>query len=121
MAIYCMESAQLSCTIYTDYQKAVRIANDPSLLHSIGRKGNLPLFQTLLASLHRPSNIRLVHIEAHGDVKKQLQWTRPQWENYYADLIAKNLKSAFSYDHLEMDLLPMEQLIRSSSEWHWAH
>ena len=56
----------------------------------MGREGDLPLFQYLLASLHRLPNIRLVHVKAHGDVKKQLQWTRPQWGNYYADLIAKN-------------------------------
>jgi len=75
-----------------------------------GPRGDLPLFQYLLTSLHRLPNIRLVHVKAHGDVKKQLQWTRPQWGNYYADLIAKNQESAFSYDHLEMDLLPIEQL-----------
>jgi len=120
MAIYCMESAQLSGTIYTDYHKAVRIANDPSLLHSMGRKGNPPLFQYLLPSLHRLPNVRLVHVKAHEDVKKQLQWTRPQWGNCYADLIAKNQESAFSYDHVEMDLLPIEQLVWSSSPWHWA-
>ena len=85
-----MESAQLSGTIYTDYQKAVRIVNDPTLLHSMGREGDLPLFQYLLSALQRLPNIRLVHVKAHGDIKKQLQWTRPQWGNYYADLIAKN-------------------------------
>ena len=121
MAIYCMESAQLSGTIYTDYQKAVRIVNDPTLLHSMGREGDLPLFQYLLSALQRLPNIRLVHVKAHGDIKKQLQWTRPQWGNYYADLIAKNQESAFSHDHLEMDLFPIEQLVRSSSPWHWVH
>ena len=35
--------------------------------------------------------------------------------------IAKNQETAFSNDHLEMELLPIEQLIRTSSTWHWAH
>jgi len=87
----------------------------------MGREGDLPLFQYLLAALQRLPNIRLVHVKAHGDIKKQLQWTRPQWGNYYVDLIAKNQESAFSYDHLEMDLLPIEQTVRSSSPWHWVH
>ena len=85
----------------------------------MGREGDLPLFQFLIVLLKRHPNIRLVHVKAHGDVKKQLQWTRPQWSNYYADLIAKNQETAFSNDHLEMDLLPIEQLVRTSSPWYW--
>ena len=77
MAIHCMESAQLSGTIHTDYQTAVRIVNDPTLLHSMGREGDLPLFQYLLSALQRLPNIQLAHVKAHGDLKKQLQWTRP--------------------------------------------
>ena len=122
LAIHCMESAQLTGTIHTDYQKAVRVANDPTLLHSMGREGDLPLFQYLSLQLHRNPRIHLVHVKAHGDIKKCLQWTRPQWGNYYADFIAKNQESAFSTNHhTEMNLVPMEQLVRTHSPWHWLH
>jgi len=37
-------------------------------------------------------------------------------------LIAKDQESAFSINHhTEMDLLPMEQLVRAHSPWHWLH
>jgi len=42
--IHCIQSASLTVTVYTDYQKAVRVANDPNLLHSMCREDNLPLF-----------------------------------------------------------------------------
>jgi len=51
VAIHCMELAQLSGTIYSDYHKVVRIANDPTLLHSMGCEGDLPLFQYLIVLL----------------------------------------------------------------------
>jgi hypothetical protein len=120
LAIHCMESAQLTGTVYTDYQKAARVANNPSLLHSMGREGDLPLFQYLIMQLNRNPRIRLEHVKAHGDIKKCQKWSRPQWGNYYADLIAKNQESAFSVNHhTEMDLLPLEQLVRTHSSWHW--
>jgi len=99
LAIHCMESVQLTGTINTDYQKAVRVADTPILLHSMGREGDLPLFQYLSLQLQRNPRIHLVHVKAHGDIKKCLQWTRPQWGNYYADLIAKNQESGISHLH----------------------
>jgi len=46
IVIHCMESASLkNDNVHTDYQKAVRVANNPCLLHSMGREGDLPLFQ----------------------------------------------------------------------------
>jgi len=68
-----MEPASLTGTVYTDYQKAARIANDPTLLHSMGREGELPLLQYLLVLLKRNPNIHLAHVKAHGDIKEQLQ------------------------------------------------
>jgi hypothetical protein len=61
-----MESAQLTGTVYTDYQKAARVANNPSLLHSMGRDGDLPLFQYLILQLNRNPRIQLEHVKAHG-------------------------------------------------------
>ena len=85
-----MVVANLSGIIYTDFQKAVKVANAPTLLHKMGREGNLPLFQFLLMLLQRNPQIQLVHVKAHWDIKKCLNWTRPQWGKYYADLLAKN-------------------------------
>jgi len=117
-----MKSALLTGTVYTDYQKAVRVANNPSLLHSMGREGDLPLFQYLILELQHHPRIHLVHVKAHGDNKKALQWTRPQWCNYYADFIAKNQESAISVNHhFEIDLLLMEHLARTQSPWRWTH
>jgi len=57
LAIHCMESAFHTGTIYTDYQNAVRVANNPSLFHSMERKGNLPLFQYILIQLKRIADL----------------------------------------------------------------
>jgi len=73
-----MESALLTGTVYTDHQKTVRVANNPSLLHSMDREGDLPLFQYLILRFQRHPTIHLMHVMAHGDIKKALQWTRPQ-------------------------------------------
>jgi len=75
-----MESASLTGKVYTDYQKATRIANDPTLLHSMGRKGGLFLLLYLIVLLKQNPIIRLAHVNA------------------------KNQESALSNEHLEMDL-----------------
>jgi hypothetical protein len=56
-----------------DYQKAVRVANNPSLLHSMSHEGDLPLFQHLVLQLYQKPRIYLAQVKAHGDIKKCLQ------------------------------------------------
>jgi len=72
LAIQCMKSASLTGAIYTIYQKAVRVANNSSLLHSMGREGDLPFFKYLIILLQRSPPIRLVHEKAHVDIEKAL-------------------------------------------------
>ena len=119
LAVHCMEVASLTGTIYTDYIKAVQVANKPEILSKMGREANLPLFEYLLILLERNPGIALRHVKAHGDFKKNKKWTKPQWGNYLADLIAKNDILSFSDTHMEWSLLPLEQIIRKHSKWHW--
>jgi hypothetical protein len=114
-----METCSLHGVIVTDFVKAVKVASDPTLLGKMGREGNLPLYESLLIMLARNPNISLRHVKAHGDYKKNKKWTRPQWGNYYADLIAKNDSREYSRNHLEWSLLPLERIVRSNSKWHW--
>jgi len=53
LAIHCIKSVLLTGYVYTDYQKAVRVANNPSLLHSMRREGGLPSFSTSSCNLIR--------------------------------------------------------------------
>ena len=79
LAIHCMEVASLTGTIYTDFLKAVKVSKDPTLLAKMGREGNLPLLEYMIILLGRNPLITLTHVKAHGDFKKNQDWTRPQW------------------------------------------
>ena len=87
----------------------------------MGLEDNLPLLEYMLIQLARNPHITLRNVKAHGDFKKNKTWTRSQWGNYYADLIAKNDDSYFSNSHLEWSLLPVEQLVLTHSKWHWVN
>jgi len=46
-------------------------------------------------------------------------WTIPQWGNYLADLLAKKVGATFADSQLEWPILPLEQIVRKHSRWHW--
>jgi len=71
----------MSGTIYTNLAKAVRIQTKDKL-RNWGRKANLPIYETIVSLLEKAPGIKLAHVKAHGDLKKQPQWTREQWGNY---------------------------------------
>jgi hypothetical protein len=114
-----MEVSSLVGTVYTDYIKAVKVANNPKLLTKMGREDNLPLYEYLLTLMARNPGIVLQHVKAHGDYKKNVKWSRPQWGNYYADLLAKNDTSVFSDIHRTIPIGEIESLVRRHSRWHW--
>jgi len=47
-----METGSLTETIYTDYQKEVKVANDPSLFIMMVREDKLLLLQYILLKLY---------------------------------------------------------------------
>jgi hypothetical protein len=115
LALHCMEVSSLVGTVYTDYIKAVKVANNPKLLTKMGREDNLPLYEYLLTLMARNPGIALQHVKAHGDYKKNKKWSRPQWGNYYADLLAKNDTSVFSDVHRTIPIGEIEKLVRRHS------
>jgi len=63
-------------TIYTDFLKAVKVANDPTLLTIMGREGYLPFYEYLLILLGINPLITLKHVKEHSDFKKNKKKTQ---------------------------------------------
>jgi len=78
--------------IYIDFAEAVRVQTKDQL-RSWGRKANLPIYEAIVTLLEAAPGIKLAHVKAHGDLKKQSQWTRAQWGNFYADKLAKGTQN----------------------------
>jgi len=58
--------------IFTDYAEATRI-NSWAALRCMGRKANLPIYETLVSILETSPGILIQHVKAHGPIKKQSQ------------------------------------------------
>ena len=63
---------------------------------------------------------QVLHVKAHGDIKKQPKWTREQWGNYYADRLAKGVDDELSTRHIRWSVSELEKLAMSHSKWHWV-
>jgi hypothetical protein len=108
----------MSGVIYTDFAEAVRMQSREKL-RNWGCKANLPLYETIIALLETAPGIKLAHIKAHGDIKKQPTWTREQWGNYYADRLAKGDEDSWARKHLRWPIKDLENLVMAKSTWHW--
>ena len=69
-ALHSMEMANMSEVIHTDYKKIVNVSKNPLLLNKMGRKANLPLFETILLLLSKNPLISLEHVKALGSKTK---------------------------------------------------
>ena len=67
-----MEVAYLTGTIHTDFLKAVKVANDPTLLAKMGREGNLPLYEYLTILLGCNSHIIYIAMSKPTTTLKKL-------------------------------------------------
>ena len=120
LAAQLLGSKKLHGTIYTDYLEAVTVAHNPSLLRSMSRKANLPLYSFLIGFLALHPGIRLAHVKAHGPSLKMDKWTRQQWGNHHVDKVAKNDNLAFSDTHISWPAQHLEDLIKAHHHWHWV-
>jgi hypothetical protein len=118
LAVKLLHRNQMSGIIYTDFAEAVRMQSREKL-RNWGRKANLPLYETIIALLETAPGIKLAHIKAHGDIKKQPNWTREQWGNYYADRLAKGDEDSWVTKHLRWPIRDLENLVMTTSSWHW--
>jgi len=64
-------------------------SNCLQLILLLGRRANLPIYEARVSLLEAAPGIKLEHVKAHEDPKKQSTWTRAQWGNFYADTLAK--------------------------------
>jgi hypothetical protein len=99
LAVRLLHRSKMVGIIYTDFAEAVRMQSRDKL-RNWGRKANLPLYETIIALLETAPGIKLAHIKAHGNIKKQASWTRQQWGNYYADRLAKGDEDIWSAKHM---------------------
>jgi hypothetical protein len=118
LAIRLLHRTKIGGTIYTDFQEATRMKSGTDL-RNWGRKANLPIYETIVELLTLSPGIQLKHVKAHGDIKKQSQWTREQWGNYYADRLAKGVDDELSIRHISWPAAELEKLAMSHSKWHW--
>ena len=118
LAVRLLHRAKLSGVIYTDFAEAVKVQNRDQL-RSWGRKANLPIYEAIVTLLETAPGITLVHVKAHGDQKKQTQWTRAQWGNFYADKLAKGDTEHWATKHLRWPVPELETLVMNLSPWHW--
>jgi exonuclease III len=118
LAVKLLHRAKMQGTIYTDFAEAVRMQNREKL-RNWGRKANLPIYETIINLLETAPGIKIAHIKAHGDKKKQSTWTRQQWGNYYADRLAKGDEEIWSTRHMRWPIQDMERLVMNISPWHW--
>jgi len=86
--------------IFTDYAEATRV-NSWAALRNMGRKDNLPIYETLVSILETSPDILIQHVKAYERTQKQPQWTRAQWGNYYADRIAKGNEDDWADHHIQ--------------------
>jgi hypothetical protein len=119
LAIRLLNRTKIGGTIYTDFQEAVRMRSGTDL-RNWGRKANLPIYEAIVELLTLSPGIQLKHVKAHGDIKKQSQWTREQWGNYYADRLAKGVDDDLSTRHIRWPVSELEKLTMSHSKWHWV-
>jgi len=118
LAVRLLHRAKLSGVIYTDFAEAVRVQNKDQL-RSWGRKANLPIYEAIVTLLEAAPGIKLAHVKAHGDLKKQSQWTRAQWGNFYADKLAKGDTENWASKHLRWPVPELETMVMNLSPWHW--
>jgi hypothetical protein len=114
-----MHRTNLHGVIYTDFAEAVMIQRKDQL-RNLGRKANLPLYEAIVSLLETAPGIKLEHVKAHGDPKKQSKWTRAQWGNFYADKLAKGDTEHCATKHLSWPVPELETLAMSLSPWHWV-
>jgi len=81
--------------IFTDYVEATRI-NNWAALRNMGRKANLPIYETIVSILEKSPGILIQHVKAHGHIQKQPHWTRAQWGNHYVDRLVKGLQDEWA-------------------------
>ena len=120
LAIHILVQCKIRGTIYTDFSDAVHLYNTPHILRNMSRKANFPLYETIALMLKKNSQIRLVHVKAHGPLHKQESWSRAQWGNYYADKIAKGHTDSYSSRHLRWPISALEMIVKEQSPWHWV-
>ena len=118
LAVRLLHRANLHGVIYTDFAEAVRIQRRDQL-RNLGRKANLPLYEAIVSLLEAAPGIKLEHVKAHGDPKKQSKWTRAQWGNFYADKLAKGDTEHWATRHLIWPVPELETLAMNLSPWHW--
>jgi hypothetical protein len=118
LAARLMQRSNMTGVIYTDYAEATRI-NSWAALRNMGRKANLPIYETLVSILEASPGILIQHVKAHGPIQKQPQWTRAQWGNYYADRIAKGHEDEWADHHIRWPMREIESIVMQSSRWHW--
>jgi len=118
LAVRLMKHSRLHGVIHTDFVEATKISSR-SNLRNLGRKANLPIYETIVALLEQTPTIRIQHVKAHGPIKGKSSWTREQFGNYYADRIAKGIEEDIAYNHLRWPVPELETLVMSTSKWHW--
>jgi hypothetical protein len=118
LAVRLLHRSKLSEVIYTDFAEAVRVQTKDQL-RSWGRKANLPIYEAIVTLLEAAPGIKLSHVKAHGDLKKQSQWTRAQWGNFYADKLAKRDTEHWAPRHLRWPVPELETRVMNLSPWHW--
>jgi len=72
LAVRLLHRAKLSGVIYTDFSEAVRVQTKDQL-RSWEKKTNLPIYEAIVTLLEAAPGIKLAHVKAHGDLKKQSQ------------------------------------------------
>jgi len=70
LAVRLFDRANLQGVIYTDFSEAVKIQSRDQL-RNLGRKANLPIYEAIVCLLEAAPGIKLEHVKAHGDLKKQ--------------------------------------------------
>jgi len=118
LAVRLLHRANLHGVIYTDFAEAVRIQRKDHL-RNLGRKANLPIYEAIVSLLEAAPVIKIEHVKAHGDPKKQSKWTRAQWGNFYADKLAKGDTDHWATKHLIWLVPELEILAMNLSPWHW--
>jgi exonuclease III len=119
LAVRLLHRAKLHGVIYTDFAEAVRIQRKDQL-RNLGRKANLPIYEAIVSLLEAAPGIKIEHVKAHGDPKKQSKWTRAQWGNFYADKLAKGDTDHWATKHLIWPVPELETLAMNLSPWHWV-
>jgi len=118
LAVRLLHRAKLYGVIYTDFAEAVRIQTKEQL-RNLGRKANISLYEAIVSLLEAALGIKLAHVKAHGDPRKQSQWTRAQWGDFYAGKLAKGDAEHWATKHLSWPIPELETLEMNYSHWHW--